>query len=273
MKRNRLIGCGVVCVLGLGLCVGLAVALVGGLFALTKPVAESSEQFLAQIGSGKIGEAYTSAGDGLRAQQDEAAFTAAVKQIGLTDFASVTWQNRQIENQNGLAEGIVTTKAGGTKPVSVRLVRERGRWAVVGVRFGGVELTAVATPPNVPSDAELEQMIATALSDFNRAVRGRDFTAFYATLSDVWKKQTTPKELQTIFQEFIDKDIDIGAVKDMKPQMAFPSVNNKGVLVVNGHFPASTGRVGFELEYAPERGQWKLLAIGVKVGKSDTGEQ
>ena len=53
-------------------------------------------------------------------------------------------------------------------------------------------------------------MVAEALLGFNQAVRTKDFTAFYGQLSDVWKKETTPERLRTTFQEFLDKDIDIG---------------------------------------------------------------
>jgi hypothetical protein len=272
MKKNWLIGCGIAGILGIGLCAVLGVLFVGGIFALTRPVVDASEQFLDLLGQGRVAEAYASAADGLRARQDEASFAAAVGQLGLTDYSSVSWHNRQVENRDGTADGTVTTRGGGTKPISVRLVREGDRWAVVGVRYGGVELAAIQTPPPVPPEAELERMAAEALLGFNRAVRARDFTAFYDTLADVWKRETTPQRLRQTFQEFIDKDIDIDPVKDVKPQVVPPAVNDKGVLVVAGHYPTRPSRVRFELEYARERGSWKLTGISVSVGKGDTAE-
>src|SRR5689334_10723867 len=142
MKRRWLIGCGIAGALGAGLLAGLVALLVGAAFALTRPVVDASEQFLALLGQGKVAEAYASAGDGLRAWQDEASFGEAVRRLGLTEYSSATWHSRRVENGQGVAEGTVTTKGGGAKPVSVRLAREGGRWAVVGVRYGGVELAA-----------------------------------------------------------------------------------------------------------------------------------
>jgi hypothetical protein len=147
MKKGWLIGCGVVAIVGIGVCAGLGVLFVGGTFALTQPVVDASEEFLALLGQDKIAEAYASAAAGFRAQQDEASFAGAVRQLGLTDCASVSWHSRQVENQEGTAEGTVTTRNGSTKPVSMRLVREGDRWAVVGVRYGGVDLAAIKAPP------------------------------------------------------------------------------------------------------------------------------
>ena len=157
MKKRLLIGCGIAGLLGIGLCAGLAAFLVGWAFAVSQPVADASEQFLALVGQGKVAEAYASASDGVRAEQDEASFTQAVKQLGLSDYSSVSWDSRQVENREGTAEGTVTTRSGGTYRVCVRLVYEGGRWAVAGVRYGGVELVAIQVPPPVPPEAEAER--------------------------------------------------------------------------------------------------------------------
>ena len=268
MRKRWLIGFAIAGCLGIGLCVGLGVLFVGGIFALTRPVVDESEKFLTLLGEEKIAEAYASTADGFRAQQNETSFTEAVRQLSLTDYASVSWHNRQIENDEGAAEGIVTTKSGQTKPVSIRLVREGGKWSVVGVRYGGVELASIKAPSPAPPKEELERMAAEALLSFNQAVHARDFTAFYRQLSEVWKKETTPQRLQTSFQEFLDKNVDIGPIKDVKPQLAsLAVVNDRGKLMVAGHYPTQPSQVRFKLEYANERSCWKLTGIAVSVGE------
>jgi hypothetical protein len=119
---------------------GLMALFVGGIFALTRPVVDASEQFLALIGEGRTMEAYALTAEGFRARQDEASFATAVAELGLTNYASAAWHSRQIDNEDAFAEGTALTKAGEAKPVTVRLVREAGRWAVVGVRYGGLDL-------------------------------------------------------------------------------------------------------------------------------------
>jgi hypothetical protein len=274
MRKGWLIGCGVIGVLGVGLFSGLVVLLIGGVFALTRPVVDASEQFLVLLGQGKTAEAYASAADGFRAQQDEASFAAAVKQLGLADYASASWHTRRIENFDGAAEGTVTTKKGVTKPVAVRLVREGGKWAVVGVRYGGVDLVALKSPPRVPPAAEVERMVTDTLLAFNQGVLAKDFTNFYGTISDDWKKQITPERIKEAFHEFLDDDTDIGSIKDVKPQFASPpAVNDKGVLVAAGHYPTQPARVRFQLEYEYERTAWKLTRISVNVSNTDAAQK
>ena len=272
MRNNRLIGCGLICVLGLGLCIGLGVLLVNRIFAFTQPVVDASQQFLDLLGQGKITEAYASSADGFRTQQSETSFADAVKQLGLTDFSTVTWQNRQIVNQEGMAEGNVTTRKGETKPIAIRLVQEKGKWAVVGLRYGGVDMATFKTSTTVPAQADLERMVADALLSFNQAIKARDFAAFYDKLSDLWKNETTAEGLQKVFQDFIDKDIDISGIKSVKPKITMAGMSNESFLSIAGYYPTKPSQVRFELKHVNENGSWKLTGISVSVGKEVDSE-
>jgi hypothetical protein len=275
MKKGWLIGCGIAGILGvLGLCVGLGILFFGGVFGFTQPVVDASNDFLSLLGQGKVAEAYTSTADGFRAQQDEASFTAGVKELGLTDYSSVVWHNRTRTNQEGAAEGTVTTKNGSTKPIAIRLVEEGGKWKVAGVRYGGVDLVTIKVSPPVPTDVQLEQLVMETLLSFNQAVQARDFTAFYDKVSDVWKKQTTPQQLQASFEEFLDKKIDIGPIKDVKPRFTKPAaVDSRGILLVAGDYPAQPFQVRFEVQYVFERAGWKLISLWVRAEKAGAVEK
>jgi hypothetical protein len=267
MKKGWLIVGGIVALVLLGLCLGLGGLFFSGIFALTQPVVDASEEFLSLLGQGRITEAYAATADGFRVQQNEPSFTVAVQQLGLTDYASVSWHSRQIKNQEGSVQGTVTTKNGSTKPIAVQLIREGDKWKVVGVRYGGVDVVAIKATLPVPSPAQLEVMVRDALLSFNQAVQAKDFTTFYGNLSNVWKKQTTPDKLQEIFQEFIDKQINLDFIKNLKPQLARPSkVNSTGILVIAGSY-SGIPPLEFQLEYTQERGDWKLISLSVKVGK------
>lgn len=269
MRKGILIGFGVVGVLGVGL-ITAVVLLVWGIFAATRPVVDASEQFLALLGQGRVAEAYVATADEFRGRQDEGSFTRAVDTSGLTEFASVSWHSRRIDNHDGVAEGSVTTKAGDTRPIAVRLVHEGGKWKVAGVRYRGLELTA--PPPAVPPAEELRGLVTNSLLAFSEAVQPEDFVAFHADLADVWKKETTPERLRAVFREFIDKRIDIAGIRNVEPQIAPPAVSETGVLTLAGHYPTRPSQVRFELEYRPSRLGWKLSGVALNVGKADAAE-
>lgn len=261
---------GIVCIMAIGLCVFTGF-LVFSVKTMTQPVVAASEQFLVLLAEGKTDEAYASTADSFRGQLDEASFRTAVRRLGLTEYASASWHNRRFHNQEGAVEGTVTTKNGGAKPVSIQLVHEDSEWKVIAVRYGGVDLGAAKAPLPVPTSTELERMTTDALLDLNEAALSGEFTALHGTLSDLWKHQITPQQLQAHFQELVDLQLDIGVIRNVKPQFSTPpEVNDLGLLVVAGHYPTQPSRLTFKLEYLPELGTWKLAGIAVRVNAAGT---
>lgn len=253
--------------LALGVCVPLLVGGVGLIawtaFALTRPVVDASERFLTLIAEGEAAQAYAATSESFRARISDAAFAAAVKRLSLKEYASANWSRREIDNSVGLAEGTLVDGKGGVTPVGVRLVWENDSWRVTGATVGGMDLLAVRPPRG----GEIEGLIARTLLNFNHAVSTKDFTAFHASLSERWKKQSTPGSLQAAFQEFVDKKIDIASIKDHQPQVdPSPRITEGDALQVKGRYLTAPSPVGFELEYANENGDWKLLNIAIRVG-------
>src|SRR5258708_2115094 len=100
-------------------------------FGLTRGAVKAGDQFLGLIGSGKIADAYESASPTLKSQQTAKSFEQAVKDLGLTDFASASWSSRETKNDRARLEGSVKTRAGGKIPLTMELVKESGAWKVI----------------------------------------------------------------------------------------------------------------------------------------------
>ena len=143
MKKGWIIGCGVLGVLSVGLCTGIIGVFVYGIFSLTQPVVDASNEFLTLVGQGKIADAYASTTSNYRETQDEESFEFAVKQHGLTKFASASWNNRHIKNNEGTTAGTITSIDGIATPVAMRLFQEDGKWKVASIQVNGVELASV----------------------------------------------------------------------------------------------------------------------------------
>jgi hypothetical protein len=184
--------------------------------------------------------------------------------LGLTEYQSATWTKFNITNDQGTVEGTMTTKTGGTIPLKVTLIKESGTWRVSGVTStAGVAAPAESKP--MPSDDDLKKLVTKSLLDFDKSVQTNDFTTFHATLSELWKRQTTPEKLQEAFKEFVEKKIGIAVIADSTPVFdKKPAIGANGILELDGYYPSMPFKVRFALEYTYEHPNWKLTAIRVK---------
>lgn len=130
---------------------------------------------------------------------------------------------------------------------------------------------ADASKAEMPSDPELQDMVKKTLLDFDKAVDEADFTDFYDNISKAWKKQTSPSELKTSFQGFIDKKISISKISSMEADFSPDPVVEKEIgyktLKLQGRYDTSPNSTKFLLHYIPDGKDWKLSRIEVDTTK------
>jgi hypothetical protein len=246
--------------LACGLLVGGITYLVYSIFAWTYPPVEATDKFLALLGQGQLHDAYLSTAAGWQGRQDEKAFTAEVRALGLTDYASSSWSSRNIVNQQATVEGTVTTRKGAVLPLTVKLVQEQGAWKVL-----ALESAVGVGGKQVPADEDVQALVKATLLDFNRAVRAKDFKPFHDKIAVVWQREVTPEQLHTAFQAFIDKQIDLSGIEPLTAVLDQPPrINNEGLLEVSGYYPTKPKRVFFNLKYTYEHPSWKLTGINLE---------
>jgi hypothetical protein len=100
----------------------------GGLFYVTKGVAEAGDRFVQTCGAHKLHDCYLLTSDAWRARQDEAAFAADMRARGLDRGRAVSWTSRSVTNDAGQVSGELTLSDGRTVPIALDLVRENGQW-------------------------------------------------------------------------------------------------------------------------------------------------
>lgn len=124
-----------------------------------------------------------------------------------------------------------------------------------------------ASKAEMPSDAELQDMVKGTLMDFNDAVQKADFSDFHSKICKPWQKQTTPESLKTTFQGFIDKSISIASIRsldaDFSPSPEIGREVGYKTLKLEGKYSTSPNVTKFELNYIPEGKDWKLSKIVV----------
>lgn len=259
------------CLIAVAIGFALLVTIIVLSFALTRGAAKAGADFLNLLGSGKIAAAYQSASAPLRSQQSLEAFSATVKNLGLTDYASSSWSSRRRELDRTTLKGTVTTRTGGTIPLTMELVKESGGWKVLSLSAppAGVNAESVEKSGKpLPSDAEARELILQSLLDFNEGVQSANFTGFHARISRSWQAQISAEELKGIFREFIERKFNLAPIKEVEPILSEPPrIGTDGLLILQGYYPTQPLRVHFELTYIYEHPAWKLNGISVYVGE------
>ena len=124
-----------------------------------------------------------------------------------------------------------------------------------------------ASTGEVPSEKALVELADESLKEFEKAVSSGDFSDFYETLAEAWKKETSPEDLKSGFKIFVDNPSDVAKITSMKPEITgTPKIKKElgfDMLNVDGKYDTSPRNVKFELKYIPEGKDWKLSYIRV----------
>jgi hypothetical protein len=110
----------------------MLISLIAVLYA-TKGAVTDTEHFLALLAQGNVHEAYLFTASGFRQEVTEDTFARYINRTGLIDNASASWTSRSFENSLGELKGEIVTKQRGVIPLTVKLIKEDGRWRVLGL--------------------------------------------------------------------------------------------------------------------------------------------
>ncbi len=124
-----------------------------------------------------------------------------------------------------------------------------------------------ASKLEIPSNEQLIAMTDEAMQNFEKAASSGDFSNFYDTISNPWKKETSPGDLKSGFKIFVDNPSDVAKIRSMKPEITgTPNIKKElgfDMLNVDGKYATSPRNVKFEIKYLPEEKEWKLAYLRV----------
>ncbi len=273
-------------------------ATVAGLLALTWSVflagcgretgpREAAHAFFQLISTGRVQEAYDSAAFAFQAQQSRQLFETTIKETGLNNIVSWTFDEPEFDNRSAKIRGTFISRRGLSFPLNITLTQDSGAWRVYALKpprsieTGVIEnrfslvgkgpgfVDAVNRQP-VPDEATLKKMVLDVMLMFNDAVQKKSFTDFYNKVSRLWQEQVSDRQLQRAFQAFIDRNVDISAITDLEPVFATPAeVSSDGLLLVAGEYPTKPFRVKFALKFIYEVPRWRLFGIDVSLQRHE----
>lgn len=151
------------------------------------------------------------------------------------------------------------------RPMLARLLGLIATLAVASVCGGG---PAAAQP--VPIPLVQEALIKATLMTFNDANLTGNYDVLHAKLSKPFRDQFPPARLKEAFKAFADNHVDFKIIAAKTPiAKQEPTVDEKGVLSLYGHFDTTPSHVYYELEFIMSDGEWKPIKINVNVRKPD----
>lgn len=247
----------------LGIVVAVIVLIVVVAFTATSGLPKAANAFFDLIADGDVEGAYRSTAAEFQASTSLEQLDAFLKTSTLGGFRQASWSSRSIENSQGRLEGTVTVRGGGRVPVELVFVKEDNAWRLLHISKAEAGLARPTAAPALPEPAEVNRLVSAGVFHLAQSIKLDNFSIVYGHISDHWRQQTTPEELRGIFAGFVEHRIDLTGVVHQNPVLTSkPSIDDEGVLSVEGVYSHELAPFIFRMRFIPEGGDWKLIGIG-----------
>lgn len=250
----------------------------------------AANAFFATLATGDPHDAYDSAAFGFQAAQSYDGFLSNARSLGLIGGKPPTWSSKQIDTAEAHLDGTILGSYGTPVSISVTMTPDGNTWKLFTLKTGigqapsenrfslvgkNSDFNDVYHQP-MPSSRQLDDLVRKTMLDFATAIQKADFHPFYLSVSEEWRNGetasggaasgVTENMLKNHFQGFIDGKVNLTPVANMTPVYDVPpSLNQDGLLHVQGHFNTKPYRLNFEFEYIYELPWWKLFGIDVNL--------
>jgi hypothetical protein len=246
----------------------LIALVVGFVFYATSGMTDTANEFFIYVKSKHYDDAYNMLSEEFKASTDQKDFISFIEKSSLTNYKDVNWHSRSIDEQMGTLEGTIITRSGEKIPLQMKFIKKGDTWKIYSIFKPASGLVsspeseiASDTHNAVPSEKEINSLVKATTKHFAEAIKAKDFTKFYQTISSLWQQQTSPNKLAEAFSPFFD-NIDFTTLNTLQPILdSKPTVTKENILKVKGHYDTFPNRISFEYSYIKENDAWKLFSI------------
>jgi len=252
------------------------VALVSLLVRATSGISWVADNFFGAMQEWNVQEAYNMTASEFQQSTDYKAFEEYVKNNYLGDYKSSIRTTKEVENNKWYLKGTIKTTKWVDLSMEVMLIKKEWEWKIYWLNIAPTwtesrdqlnQNVQQNTDITMPSKQEAVALIQTSLWTFSDAVIKADFTEFYSSISDIWKKETTATQLWDIFKSFVEKKVDLSFVKKDIPTIEKEPTLQNDSLYMEGYYTLSDWvKVNFKLGYYMESWSWKLVWININIG-------
>ncbi|MDQ8022332.1 MAG: hypothetical protein REI94_10865 [Moraxellaceae bacterium] len=245
---------------------GIASLAAGAGLYFTAGLATTADEFFAAARRQDMPQARALLAHELRSKLDDDSLRALLRAQDMADVADTGWSSRAVEGSRGELVGTLESARGHSIPVRITLVKEESQWRIqhIGRDPAGIGATAAAPQAPLPGERASEEMVKLAIHEFTVSTSERSMARFHRNISRTWQGQYSVAQLDEAYRPLFEAG-DLTVLNHHQPQIGAPRVDERGVLVLAGHYGLAKNRVDFEQRYVMEDGQWKLLAFALDI--------
>jgi hypothetical protein len=122
--------------------------------------------------------------------------------------------------------------------------------------------------PAMPDQAKMMILIRTTVLALNEANKTNNYSVLHQLGAPGFQRGNTPEGLSEIFAAMRERNLDLGPVAVIQPQLyRDPAIDERGRLLLTGFFPSRPERVNYDLAFEMVDGDWRLFGIGVNTSR------
>lgn len=242
----------------------------------TSGMSDTANEFFIHVKTKHYDDAYNMLSEDFQQSTSKEDLKNFLIQNALSNFESVSWNSRSVENNMGKLEGTITTNSGGTIPLTMNFIKNQDEWKIYSLSkpTGGIQTNAddkkekIAEKPisMVLDENHLKLLIQESILVFADSVNQKSMSKLYDHMSLFWRERTNIGELDKAFTPFYQAEIDLTILKSFTPVFdKKPKMTEQGEIILEGHYETTPSVVYFKNIYIKENGKWKLSGINVNI--------
>ncbi|SFV51232.1 hypothetical protein MNB_SV-6-1124 [hydrothermal vent metagenome] len=259
------------------------VLIIAGIIALvfyaTAGMTDVATEFFIHVKTKHYDDAYNMLSKEFKKSTTQDRFKDFIIASGLTNFKSVSWDERSFENNMGKLDGVVTTKDGGSIPITLNFIKVgEDEWQIYSIykKSAGLKSSkpsgilsnsdsqAEKDSIKMPSKDEILSLVNDNMLRFAKGLNAKDMTIFYNGISKLWQQNISVERLNSVFKPFMDQNADFTILQNYTPILdKEPILTDQNMLMVEGHYPTSPSVVKFKNNFMIDDGEWKLVGYNI----------
>ena len=232
----------------------------------TSGIVDATEQFFVAVKSGDADKIDQYLSAEFKARTGRKLLNEYLVNNALSNHREVKWSSRSVKGDRGYLMGTLTTASGEAVPLMVSLIKKDQGWKIYSLQKSTAGLHVALMPVQAPSGQALSTLISESMYVFANAVKVKNMQTMHRHISQLWQQQINVQQLNNSFKGFYPLGDALLKLKDHRPRLSRePSINNEGVLIVEGWYPSSPKKLFFRHQYVYEQTGWKLLGFNVDI--------